>query len=222
MKKNLLFIILCCTTATLSAQSAGNVGINTVTPTATLHVNSQGSTATTQALKVDNADGTNLLTINNDGTVSGAAAVNLSSGTAAAPKGSGIFTATASSFNNCFLSPNGNTSIALTGSSNDPGFYTVAQAVPYNTVVDKLNFHIRATATYYGTNPILVQLYVNGVPANLTAAIFLYQYTAGQTYSAQQTNGSVSLVAGDLIAYRILGLGNTPLIGYLSMRYTEE
>ncbi|WP_294318028.1 hypothetical protein [uncultured Chryseobacterium sp.] len=53
------------------------VGINTQSPTAALHVVSKGNAATTQALKVHNSDGTNLLTINDDGTVTGSAASNL-------------------------------------------------------------------------------------------------------------------------------------------------
>lgn len=64
----------------LSAQNTGNVGINTTTPTATLHVLGKGNTATTQSLKVENSDGTNLLTINDNGTVSGSAVANFGGG----------------------------------------------------------------------------------------------------------------------------------------------
>ena len=198
------------------------MGINTTQPTATLHVKSNGSTSTTQVLKVDNIAGTNLLTINDDGTVSGTAAVNLTSGTVSTPKGSGIFTATASSFINCFLSPSGNSSVSTNGSPNDPAFYTVAQTVPYNTTVDKLNIKVRATINTIGTNPIIAQLWVNNVPTNLTVAFFPIQYIAGQNYSASNNTVSIPLLAGDIIAYRILGLGSSQLIGYVSMRYTEQ
>lgn len=59
-----------------AAAQAGNVGINTITPTATLHVKGNGNTSATQALKLENSDGTNLLTVNDDGSVSGSAVAN--------------------------------------------------------------------------------------------------------------------------------------------------
>ncbi|WP_228377957.1 DUF7151 family protein, partial [Chryseobacterium luteum] len=64
----------------VSAQYSGNVGINTTTPTATLNVKGKGNTTATQSLKVENSDGTNLLTINDNGTVSGSAVSNFGGG----------------------------------------------------------------------------------------------------------------------------------------------
>lgn len=58
--------------AFIQAQYEKNVGINIATPTATLHLKGKGSTNATQSLKIDNSTGTNLLTINDDGTASGA------------------------------------------------------------------------------------------------------------------------------------------------------
>lgn len=55
----------------------GNVGINTTSPTSTLHVKSKGSTSATQNFKLENSDGTNLFTVNDDGSVSGSAVSNL-------------------------------------------------------------------------------------------------------------------------------------------------
>lgn len=59
-----------------AAAQTGNVGINTTTPTATLHVKGNGNTSATQALKLENSDGTNLLTVNDDGSISGSAVAN--------------------------------------------------------------------------------------------------------------------------------------------------
>jgi len=64
----------------MNAQYEKNVGINTVTPTAALSVKGNGNTVATQALKLENSDGINLLTINNNGTVSGSAMANLAGG----------------------------------------------------------------------------------------------------------------------------------------------
>ncbi|WP_294238232.1 hypothetical protein [Chryseobacterium sp. sg2396] len=57
--------------AFVQAQYEKNVGINTATPTATLHLKGKGSTNATQSLKIENSAGTNLITINDDGTASG-------------------------------------------------------------------------------------------------------------------------------------------------------
>lgn len=78
--KNLSFIILICGFSSFNAQYTGNVGINTTTPTATLSVKGKGNTIATQALKVENSDGDNLLTINDNGTVSGLAVSNMGGG----------------------------------------------------------------------------------------------------------------------------------------------
>lgn len=222
MKKTLLLCMLSGITVSLKAQYEGHVGINTPTPSATLHVKSQGSAVTTQSLKIENSAGANLLTINDDGTVSGTAAANLASNTSATPKGSGIFTATAASCSNCHLSPNGNTVVSFPGAPPAGDFYIVAQAVPYNTSLDNLRFSIRATANTTSTNPIIVQLIVNGVATGFSAVIFNNIYSAGQTYIATPSSGSLLLSAGDLIAYRILGLTANQLIGYVSLRYTEQ
>lgn len=64
----------------LNAQYDGNVGINTTTPTATLNVKGKGTTTSTQALRIENAAGTDLLTINDNGTVSGSSLANFGSG----------------------------------------------------------------------------------------------------------------------------------------------
>ncbi|WP_034705626.1 DUF7151 family protein [Chryseobacterium luteum] len=64
----------------VSAQYSGNVGINTTAPTATLNVKGKGNTTITQSLKVENSDGTNLLTINDNGTISGSAVSNFGGG----------------------------------------------------------------------------------------------------------------------------------------------
>lgn len=146
----------------LSAQSEGNVGINTVNPTATLHVQSNGNTATTQALKVDNADGTNLLTINNDGTVSGVAAVNLSSGTPGSPKTSGIFSGMTPYPSTGYLSPVGNVFEQSSGIQNAQAFFTVAQTVPLNAVLDEMVLSVRSQYFNLSPRPITAELYVNG------------------------------------------------------------
>lgn len=67
-------------TYSVSAQYDGNVGINTTTPTATLNVKGKGTTTSTQALRIENAAGTDLLTINDNGTISGSALANFGSG----------------------------------------------------------------------------------------------------------------------------------------------
>ena len=64
----------------MNAQYEGNVGINTTTPTATINIKGKGNTVSTQSLKVENSDGVNLLTINDNGTVSGSAVTTLTSG----------------------------------------------------------------------------------------------------------------------------------------------
>lgn len=75
--KNLSSIVLLGAGFALQAQSNGNVGINNSSPTATLHIKSKGATASTQVLKLENADGDNLLTVNDNGTVSGSALTNI-------------------------------------------------------------------------------------------------------------------------------------------------
>lgn len=62
------------------AQYDGNVGINTRTPAATLHVVGKGNTPATNALKLQNSDGTDLLTITDTGSVTGSAVANLGGG----------------------------------------------------------------------------------------------------------------------------------------------
>lgn len=222
MKKTFLLFAVLGTATYLYAQSEGNVGINTTTPTATLHVNSQGSTATTQALKVDNSDGTNLLTINNDGTVSGVAAINLSSGTPTAPKASGIFSGMTSAPNDGFLSPIGNGFITSYSSTNAPAFYSVAQTVPFTTVLEEMTFSLHTISPYYAPRTLMAQLYVNNLPTALIITFYGPFFMANQSYTATSTGGSVILQKGDHFAYRIFGFDTTQINCYLSIRYTEQ
>lgn len=85
----------------VTAQS-GNVGINTTAPTSTLHVKSKGNTSSTQNFKLENSDGTNLFTVNDDGTVSGSAVSNLGgSGSGANGKNALVKTTTEAAGTNC-------------------------------------------------------------------------------------------------------------------------
>lgn len=85
----------------VTAQS-GNVGINTTAPTSTLHVKSKGNTSSTQNFKLENSDGTNLFTVNDDGTVSGSAVSNLGgSGSGANGKNALVKTTTEAAGANC-------------------------------------------------------------------------------------------------------------------------
>lgn len=67
MKNNQLLLLL--GTFLFSVCVSAQVGINTSTPSATLDVASQGSTATTKALKVSNSLGTEMITVRNQGNV---------------------------------------------------------------------------------------------------------------------------------------------------------
>ncbi len=222
MKKTFLLFEVLGTATCLYAQSEGNVGINTVNPTAALHVKSKGNTATTQALKVDNADGTNLLTINNDGTVSGVAAVNLSSGTPSAAKGSGIFSGMSSAPQDGYVSPVGNNFSASTFTLDDPAFYKVAQTVPYNTRLDLLTFSLRTATFYYSPMPLTAELYVNGASTGLYAMFYEPFIDPGFTYTSFPSTGSISLQRGALIAFKITGFMDPNINCYVSVRYTEE
>lgn len=222
MAKNLLFIVLCCITAPLSAQSDGNVGINTTTPTATLHVKSQSLSTTTKTLKLENAAGTDLLTINNDGTVSGLAADNLSSGSPNTPKASGIFSGMTSAPNDGFLSPIGNGFVTSYASDNPPAFYSVAQTVPFNAVLTEMTFSLHTINSYYAPRIIMAQLYVNNSPTAFICTFPSPFYMPNETYTATFTDGSVILQKGDHFAYRIFGFDTPQINCYLSIRYTEQ
>ncbi len=76
MKNRILSIILFYLAANLISAQTGNVGINTTTPSASLNVKGKGNTSATQNFKLENSDGTNLLTVNDDGSVSGSAVSN--------------------------------------------------------------------------------------------------------------------------------------------------
>lgn len=78
--KNYLVAVLTVYIVPISAQYEGNVGINTSTPTATLNVKGKGNTSATQPLKIENSDGLNLLTITDNGLVSGTITAALSGG----------------------------------------------------------------------------------------------------------------------------------------------
>ncbi|MDQ1096377.1 MULTISPECIES: DUF7151 family protein [Chryseobacterium] len=80
MKVHLSGVLLLGSIAFLHAQYEKNVGINISTPTATLHLKGKGADNTTQSLKIENSAGTNLLTVNDDGTASGSVLANLGGG----------------------------------------------------------------------------------------------------------------------------------------------
>lgn len=85
----------------MTAQS-GNVGINTTSPTSTLHVKSKGNTSSTQSFRLENSDGTNLFTVNDDGTVSGSSVSNLGgSGSATNGKNALVKTTAETAGSNC-------------------------------------------------------------------------------------------------------------------------
>ncbi|MDR6515331.1 DUF7151 family protein [Chryseobacterium camelliae] len=80
MKVHLSGVLLLGSIAFMHAQYDKNVGINIPTPTATLHLKGKGSDNTTQSLKIENSVGTNLLTVNDDGTASGSVLAGLGGG----------------------------------------------------------------------------------------------------------------------------------------------
>lgn len=71
MKIGLSGLLVLGSIACMQAQYEKNVGINISTSTATLHLKGKGSSNTTQSLKIENSTGTNLLTVNDDGSASG-------------------------------------------------------------------------------------------------------------------------------------------------------
>ncbi|MFY1047568.1 DUF7151 family protein [Chryseobacterium sp. GP-SGM7] len=80
----------------------GNVGINTTNPTSTLHVKGKGNTSSTETFKLENSNGTNLFSVNDDGTVSGTVVSNLgSNGTGINGKNALVKTTTEASGTNC-------------------------------------------------------------------------------------------------------------------------
>ena len=83
------------------AQYEGNVGINTTTPTATLHVVGKGNTTATNALKLENSDGTDLFTITDNGSVSGSALANLGGGSGSNGKNALVKTTAETAGANC-------------------------------------------------------------------------------------------------------------------------
>jgi hypothetical protein len=85
----------------IHAQFSGNVGINTTSPTATLNVKGKGNTNSTQSFKLENSDGVNLLTVNDNGTVSGSAVSNLGGGSGTNGFNALVRTSAESSGTNC-------------------------------------------------------------------------------------------------------------------------
>lgn len=222
MKKILLLFAVLGTNTCFFAQTDGNVGINTATPTATLHVLSKGNTATTQALKVDNVDGTNVLTINNDGTVSGTAAVNLTSGTVGTPKASGIFSSVAKQGGNVYLSPNGNGVAAFTTDVGDPAFYEVAHTVPFNAVLSALTFTVNTQLFTFLTAPLTVEVFVNGIGTGYFTNIFSNILVPQSNFTSAPVSNTITVQRGDIIAYRLSNFPQLPVNCYVSMVYTEQ
>lgn len=224
MKKLLLSFILISTTTTLFAQYEGHVGINTETPTSTLHVKSKGSTANTQSLKVESSTGTNLLTINDDGTVSGTAAANLSSGSVVTPKASGLFSSMSAKTSSGYLSTAGDTfGIINATTTNYLVFTGVAQTVPFDARLNLLTFRITPSviSDVLLTTPLSVELYVNGSSTGLVATIINTVISYGSYYVSAPTSPSIRVYRGDLIAYRLRNFPEGQINCAVSMKYTE-
>lgn len=214
-------ILFGCTLA-INAQSQGNVGINTATPSANLHIKSSGSTGATQALKVDRADGTNLLTINSDGTVSGAAAANLSGGGQTAAKTSGVFSGMTADNSGGFLSPIGNAFTTSPPNINAPEFFSVAQMLPFNAVLDQMTFSLRSDMFSPTQGPFTVELYINGQSTGMSSMIMEPILFPNTSYISFPVSGSIFLQRGDLFAFHISGLYVPGMNRYVSIRYTEQ
>lgn len=69
MKKNLIISAVITTFSVVFINVFAQVGINTPTPSASLDVISQGNTATTKALEINNSSGTEMLTVLDQGNI---------------------------------------------------------------------------------------------------------------------------------------------------------
>lgn len=118
LKKYMIAVAVLFASHHITAQN-GNVGINTTSPSATLHVKGKGNTTATQSFKLENSDGTNLFSINDDGTVAGTVVSNLGgSGSGTNGKNALVKTTSETAGSNC---PNGGVKVESGVDNNNNG-----------------------------------------------------------------------------------------------------